>query len=99
MNPLDVYLKELKYYWAIKLEPNAFGNIGYISKTHTGYMAIHDPNEFNLVGVNWDHIDYQPVNGGVEQYICQLGSFEECIRRIKNSGINIHILMAQQEIK
>lgn len=99
MNPLDVYLHETQLYWAIRLNPNLEWKIGYISKNNPGYIAIHDPNEFNLVNINWIKIEKEPVNGGTERHICQLGSFEECIRRIKNSGINIHILMAQQEIK
>lgn len=91
---MDVYLMELQNYWAIRKNSNSDRKHGYISKTHPGYIAIHDPKEFVLDNVNWTPIDGTPVNQGNERYICLLGSFEECIRRIKNSGINIHILMA-----
>ncbi len=84
MKPENVYLHETETYWAIRLNPNTKRKIGYISKTKPGYMAIHNPENFNLNDVKWHHIDHQPVNGGTERYICQLESFEDCIRKIKN---------------
>lgn len=96
---MDVFLMELQNYWAIRKKSNSDRKHGYISKNHPGYIAIHDPNDFVLFDVKWIKLNKEPVNGGNERHICQLDSFEECIRRIKNSGINIHILMAQQEIK
>lgn len=90
MNPLEVYLHETQSYWAIRLNPNSNRKIGYISKTRQGYMAIHNPANFNLNEVAWTPIDHQPVNGGRERYTCQLNSFEECLNRIINTGINVH---------
>lgn len=90
MNPLNVYLHETQSYWAIRLNPSVNRKLGYISKTKKGYMAIHNPANFNLNGVKWIPIDHQPVNGGTERYICQLTSFEECLNRITESGINVH---------
>lgn len=93
MKPEVVYLCELEKYWAIRVDPNNRSKLGYISKNtnNPGYVAIHDPENFQINGVNWTFIDREPINAGQERYIFDFGTFDNFIKTVRNSCIEIII--------